>query len=72
MDIFLREIQLGKIRIELSVQEKDGCTVIFTAKDSDDAILWKSAVTDENGKIIVYPTVEDAFNDAENRLKVNS
>ena len=70
MDIFLREIQLDKIRIELSVQEKDGCTVILTAKDSENSILWKSAVTDENGKIIVYPTVEDAFIDAETRLKV--
>ena len=72
MDIFLKEFQVGQIRIELSVQEEGECKVMFTAKDADNEILWKTPIMDSEGNVKVYPTVEEAFADAQKRLKIYS
>jgi hypothetical protein len=71
MEIFSKEFQLGPIYIELSVQETDECTVIFTAKDSNSSeILWRTYLIDEKGKPKVYRSVDEAFLDAQTRLKI--
>ena len=69
MEIFSKEIQLGIIKIELSVQENEDCTVVLTAKDQLDEILWRTPLKDHEGNIKTYPTVSEAFLDAESKLK---
>ena len=72
MEIFSREIQLSVIKIELSVQKREGCRVIFTAKDKTNGIIWKTPLKDSQGNTKIYPTVADAFQDAEAKLKIYS
>ena len=70
MEIFSKDIQMGVIKIELTVQESEGCTVIFTAKDDMDGVIWRVPLKDSDGKIKVYPTAADAFLDAERKLRI--
>jgi hypothetical protein len=73
MEIYSKEIQLGTLKIELSVQESKGnCSAMFTAKDSRNEIMWKTPITNADGEIKIYPSVEDAFYDAEQKLKLYS
>lgn len=70
MDIFLKEVRVGQISIELSIQETEGCTVIFTVKNVNNEILWKTHLLGEDGKPKVYRSVDEAFLDAQFRLKI--
>ena len=69
MDIHLKEYKVGNIRIELTVQGKDGCKMVLTAKDRNNEILWKTYVTDDFGRTKIYPSVEEALEDADARMK---
>ena len=68
MEIFSKEVQFGIIKIQLSVREDENCTVVFTAKDQSDEIIWTAPLKDSEGKIKTYPTASEAFLDAEQRM----
>lgn len=72
MEIHLKEYKVGNIRIELAVQEKDGCKMVLTAKDSNNEILWRTFVTDGVGKAKIYSSVREALEDADARMKLLS
>jgi hypothetical protein len=63
MQIFLDIIRHGKIKIELSVHEHNGCSVIFTVTDEDDRRILKSEIMHE-GKVKIYSNAQDAIKDA--------
>jgi hypothetical protein len=69
MDIQLKDYKFGKLRIESTVQQNDGCKMILTAKSSDNSILWKTFLTDEFGNTKIYCSVDDALQDVESRMK---
>lgn len=69
MDIHLKDYSFGNLRIELTVQNNDGCKMILTAKTSNNEILWKTYMTDEFGKAKVYPSLNEALEDADMRMK---
>jgi hypothetical protein len=68
MEYFVEELRFGNLRIELSIQEGQGCRVIFTAKDKDNRRIWKTPIMDLNGKVKVYENQQDAIIDARKKL----
>lgn len=69
MEVFSKEIQIGNLRIELSVEEERGCSkVIFTARDEEDRRVWRTPLMDLNGDIKLYRSQEEAIIDAERKL----
>jgi hypothetical protein len=64
-EIFLKEVDLGLLRVEITIIEKTGYRVILTATDSDNRRIWKTALTHENGHPKIYACVSDAISDAE-------
>jgi hypothetical protein len=69
MDIHLKDYTFDKMRIELTVQNTEGCKMILTAKTFTNEILWKTYMTDEFGKAKVYPSLDEALQDADIRMK---
>lgn len=68
MEIFSKEIQIGNIIIELSIQESKGTKrVVITAKDDQNRRLWRTPILD-NGEIKTYDSQEDAIEDAEKKV----
>ena len=65
---FLREVDLGSLKIEISIVENGGYKVYLTAKDLDDRRLWRTALTDANGNVRVYASVSEAIAEAENTI----
>lgn len=63
MEIFLDIIKHGKVKIELFVQGREACSVVFTITDEDDRRILKSSIMD-NGSVKVYANAEDAIKDA--------
>lgn len=63
MEVFLDIVREGNVRIELSVYDHEGCSVIFTVTDDEDRRILRSSVM-ENGRIKIYPTAEKAMSDA--------
>ena len=68
---FLREVELGGLKIEISIVENGGFKVYLMAKDMDDRRLWRKALTDADGNVKVYNSVSEAIAEAENTI-VNS
>ena len=68
---FLREVELGGLKIEISIVENGGFKVYLMAKDMDDRRLWRTALTDADGNVKVYNSVSEAIAEAENTI-VNS
>lgn len=69
MEVFSKEIRVGNLRIELSVEEEHGCSkVIFTARDEEDRRVWRTPLMDLNGDIKLYRSQEEAIIDAERKL----
>lgn len=66
---FLREIDLGSLKIEILIVENGGYKVYLTAKDIDDRRLWRTALTDPDGNIKVYRSVSEAVREAENTIE---
>ena len=66
---FFREVDLGSLKIEISIVEHGGYTVYLTAKDIDDRRLWRTALTDADGHIRVYTSVSEAVSEAENAIE---
>jgi hypothetical protein len=71
MEIFSKEVQSGSLRIELSVREGAGCSVICTAKDEENRIVWRTPLTDAEGHVLIYQTLKEAIQDAAEKLKLN-
>jgi hypothetical protein len=68
MEILSKEIQVGNIFIELSIQEIEGTKrVVLTAKDEKNRRLWRTPILD-NGSIKTYDNSEDALADAERKV----
>jgi hypothetical protein len=67
MEVFFDIIKRGKLKIQLSVQENHGCSVIFTASDERDRRILKAPIL-HNGKIKIYPNAQAAISDAMNKL----
>lgn len=68
MEVFSKEIQVGNIKIELSIQESNGTRrVVFTAKDENDRRIWRTPILD-NGEVKTYENDEEAILDAEKKL----
>jgi hypothetical protein len=68
MEIFLKEIEIGNITIELSIQESNGSNrVVITAKDDQNRRLWRTPVLD-NGEVKTYDSAEDAIEDVEKKV----
>ena len=68
-EVFSKEVLIGNLTIEYSVIDKDGCRVTFTAKDDEHRRIWRTELTDEDGNVKVYSSVQDAINDANRKLK---
>lgn len=68
MEIFSKDVYLENIIIELSVQKAESCTVVLTAKDEMNQIIWCTPVMDINGHIKTYSSVAEAFIDAERKI----
>jgi bacterioferritin (cytochrome b1) len=68
-EVFSKEVLIGNLTIEYSVIEKDGCRVTFTAKDEEHRRIWRTELTDEDGHVKVYSSVQEAINDANRKLK---
>ena len=66
---FFREVDLGSLKIEISIVEHGGYKVYLTAKDTDDRRLWRTALTDADGHIKVYMSVSEAIREAENTIE---
>ena len=66
---FFRVVNLGTLKIEVSIVENAGFKVYFTAKDMEDRRLWHTALTDAEGTIKVYTSVSDAIREAESILE---
>lgn len=68
MEIFSKEIPVGNIIIELSIQEINGSKrVVITAKDDQHRRLWRTPILD-NGEIKTYESDQDAIDDAEKKV----
>jgi hypothetical protein len=68
-EVFSKEVLIGNLTIEFSVIEKDGCRVTFTAKDDEHRRIWRTELTDEDGSVKIYSSVQEAINDANRKLK---
>lgn len=68
-EVFSKEVLIGDLTIEYSVIEKEGCRVTFTAKDDEHRRIWRTELTDEDGNVKIYPTVQEAINDANRKIK---
>lgn len=66
---FLREVELGSLKIEISIVENGGFKVYLMAKDMDDRRLWRTALTDADGNVKVYNSVSEAIAEAENTIE---
>jgi hypothetical protein len=66
---FFRVVDLGSLKIEVSIVENAGYKVYFTATDTDDRRLWHTALTDSEGNIKVYTSISDAITAAENIIE---
>ena len=63
---FSKQVYVGKLKIEISVAEKmSGFAVFLTASDHDENRLWRTALTDANGNMTIYPSISDAIESAE-------
>ncbi len=67
-EIKLREVSLGEVRIELSIHEGDGWSVWLTARDPEGRRIWKTPLTDEEGRTKVYATAQEAVMDAQSQI----
>jgi hypothetical protein len=68
MEVYSKEIQVGNIIIELSIQDIDGTKrVVLTAKDDQNRRLWRTPILD-NGSVKTYDNSEDALADAERKV----
>jgi hypothetical protein len=70
MEYFVEELRVGNLRIELSIQQGQGCRcrVVFTAKDEDNRRIWRTPVMDENGEVKIYENQDEAISDARKKL----
>ena len=66
---FLREVDLGSLKIEISIVENWGYKVYLTAKDLDDRRLWRTALTDADGNVKEYTSVSEAIIEAESTIE---
>ena len=66
---FLREVELGSLKIEILIVQNGGFKVYLLAKDIDDRRLWRTALTDADGNVKVYNSVSDAIAEAENTIE---
>jgi hypothetical protein len=79
MEIYSVELDLGQLKIEVSIQntspritfstlEGDHCdlnfNVFLTAKDKSGRRLWRTPITDTEGKPKIYESIDDALMDA--------
>ena len=64
-EILLREVNLGQVRIELSVHQKDGWSVWLTARDQENRRIWRTPLTDDEGRVKIYENVHEAVLDAD-------
>jgi hypothetical protein len=87
MEIYSVEFDLGKMKIEVSVQntspritfgnnfEGESCDLSFnvflTAKDKEGRRLWRTPITDHDGRPKVYTSIEDALTEATERFQEN-
>jgi hypothetical protein len=70
MEIYSKDVHIGSVKVELSVQEtRKTCRMILTAKDDTDTVLWRATMADPEGRVKTYSSVADAFRDAEEKLK---
>ena len=67
-EVFIKEVSLGEVRIELSVHEKNGWSVWLTARDKENRRIWRTPFTDEKGAVKLYTSVHEAMQDAHNQL----
>ncbi|HEU5145161.1 MAG TPA: hypothetical protein VFT90_00530 [Chryseosolibacter sp.] len=69
---FYGEVDLGSLRIEISIHAHDGYKVYFTAKDNDDRRVWRTPLTDAGGNIKIFRSLSDAITDAEKIIENSS
>jgi hypothetical protein len=69
MEFIIEEIQFGRLRLVLSILEKQGFSVFITAKDEDNRRVWKTPLLDASGSVNIYP--DSAIAVAEAKKKVS-
>jgi hypothetical protein len=70
MELFAEEYWVGNLKMDVSVQEGQGCRVIITARDDKNRRIWRTPLTDENGEIKIYSSHEEAILEARKALGV--
>jgi hypothetical protein len=63
VEVLLDIITERRVKIELSVHDHSGCSVIFTVTDEEGRRILRSDIM-QNGKIKMYSTAQEAIADA--------
>jgi hypothetical protein len=85
MEIYSVELDLGQLKIEVSIQNTSpriiysdhfdieqtdlSFNVYLTAKDKKGRRLWRTPITDMDGKPQVYLSIDEALSDATSRFQ---
>ena len=69
---FFRVVDLGNLKIEVSIVENSGYRVYLTATDGEDRRLWRTALTDADGSVKVYTSIADAIKEAEHTIETST
>jgi hypothetical protein len=65
----LKDYKFGNVRIELTVERRNGCQMLLTARSRDNHVLWRTYLTDEYGHTKTYQSVSEALQDVDTRMK---
>lgn len=68
MEFFEEEVQLGRLKIILSVLAKQGCSVYITAKDENNRKVWKTPLLNEDGEVGIYSDYQVALTEAKKKI----
>jgi hypothetical protein len=69
---FFKEVELGNIRIEISIVENAGFKVFLTAKDANHNRLWRTTLTDVDGHVTIFRSISDAVKGAEQVIEYST
>lgn len=68
MEYIVEELELGRLRLALSILEKQGYRIFITARDSENRRLWKTPLMDGDGHIKVFQDTAEALMEVKNKL----
>jgi hypothetical protein len=80
MDIFSEEVSLGPLKVDVCVQVRavslqntgESYYVYITAKDEHNRRIWRTPITDGNGRVKYYQSIVNAVDDAKRKLELDT